>query len=100
MPKAKILRRALRDLSEAHAWLENQKVGLGARFLDCIDAFVDEIAANPYRFALVYDKFRQGYEGRFRYIVYYTVGSEDQVFIHAIVHSSRNQDDIVTDLPP
>ena len=48
---------------------------------------------------MAYGRFRQGYEGQFRYIVYYTVGSEDQVFVHAVVHSARNQEDVIAELP-
>jgi plasmid stabilization system protein ParE len=101
MARLRILRTALRDASSAHAYLEGQRRGRGRRFLVLLNQLLDEIADNPYRYAVTRSPYRLGLEPKFSYLVYYTVSDDGgEVTVYAIAHSARDQDAVIGTLPP
>ncbi|CCQ61632.1 hypothetical protein WH8501_25235 [Crocosphaera watsonii WH 8501] len=50
-----VFRPEIRDeLDEAYNWYEQQKVGLGDEFIDCIDELLDRICLMPQSYPTVY----------------------------------------------
>ena len=50
-----VFRPEIRDeLDEAYNWYEQQKVGLGDEFIDCIDELLDRICLMPQSYPPVY----------------------------------------------
>jgi len=57
------------DLMEARDWYEQQRVGLGTRFVLCVDETLERIARTPTLYAVVYRDVRRAVIRRFPYVV-------------------------------
>jgi toxin ParE1/3/4 len=77
------------DLTEAFAWYEARRVGLGQRFVRALDAAVAEIADNPLQFPTRYRTLRRAGVRRFPYGVFFHVES-DRVVVVACFHARRD----------
>ena len=82
-------RAAQLEYNEAAKWYESTRPGLGARFLQVVDDFIDGIATDPERYPIVVEDIRQAFVGAFPYCVYYRI-IVDRIQIIAIVHTSRD----------
>ncbi len=81
--------RAELDTIEAVIWYNTMRDGLGNEFLLTLDAKLNEIIRNPFQYPVFYKSIHRGFTERFPYGVYFTVDG-NEVYIHAIVHTSRN----------
>lgn len=81
--------RALDDIVGAKGWYEEQRRGLGERFLD--DAFdaMRKAVASPFQYPVIFRRTRRTALSRFPYAVYYRVKSETVVVV-AVVHLRRH----------
>jgi plasmid stabilization system protein ParE len=77
------------DIDEAYAWYEQQKAGLGERFLSALRDVLDAIAANPDHCGVVHRDVRASTLRRFPYVVYYRVETA-RVLILAVQHGRRD----------
>ncbi len=77
------------ELDEAFNWYENQQLGLGDEFLDCIDETLNFIVLLPESYPVVYRDVRRAVVKRFPYAIYYRIVSS-RAIVTAIFHSSRN----------
>jgi plasmid stabilization system protein ParE len=82
---------AEQDLTEAYAWYEGRRSGLGEEFLSCVDACIEAICRTPEMYAVVHENYRRGLVRRFPYAVFYEYG-ESRVTVYGIFHSSRDPD--------
>jgi len=82
---------AQRDIAEAHAWYESQRVGLGAEFMSALEDALDAIAANAERFAIMHADLRRALLKRFPYAVFYRTHPQG-VIIVAVLHCARDRD--------
>ncbi len=80
---------AAQDVTEARAWYEGQRKGLGERFVEAIDARIDALRINPEIHAIVRKGYRRAIVNRFPYAIYYK-HTEDILEIWAVLHASRN----------
>ena len=80
---------AEQDLSDAAAWYEEQRQGLGHEFLDEILAILLIIAETPSLYPSVYRNTRRAIIHRFPFGVYYRV-EDTTIVVIAIMHGSRN----------
>ncbi|MDR2907981.1 MAG: type II toxin-antitoxin system RelE/ParE family toxin [Bacteroidales bacterium] len=79
------------DLSEASKWYENQKKGLGKRFLNEVKEATDVICKNPTGFQIYYDDYRIYFTKIFSYSIHYQyIENKNEIHIKAIFHTSRN----------
>ncbi len=58
------------DAHDAADWYENQRLGLGIRFLNELDDVVNRIRAHPFQFPEIHPRVRRGLLSRFPYSVY------------------------------
>ena len=79
------------DISEACAWYELQRTGLGEEFLSCVDACIEAIRRTPNMHAVVHEDYRRGLVRRFPYAVFYE-HAEGTVTIYGVFHASRDPD--------
>ena len=84
-----IVPEARNDLAEARAWYEDRSVGLGDRFLDCVDECLDRIRNNPELHERVYKNYRRAIVHRFPYVIFYELGV-DTITVYSVFHSARD----------
>ncbi len=76
------------DIQAAAVWYEDQRSGLGTRFLDELDQVFRRIADNPGQFPCLEDEVRRALLGHFPYGVYFHV-EEGSVNVLAVLHLHR-----------
>jgi len=86
-----LLERAEREITDAYTWYESQQYGLGGRFLNQIDYYLDLIGSNPYQYPS-----RFGQELHVapiktfsNLIVYWVDEAQQVVLVTSIFHTSR-----------
>jgi plasmid stabilization system protein ParE len=67
------------DLVHARDWYTQQREGLGAAFLLCVEEVLDRINRTPEIYAMVYQAVRRAFTRRFPYAVYYRITDNDVV---------------------
>jgi plasmid stabilization system protein ParE len=82
---------AAQEIGDAAAWHEDQREGLGVRFLAEVERFLDHIAENPHACGEVEPGVRRGILRRFPYGIYYST-DDDAVVVLAVLHFSRHPD--------
>jgi plasmid stabilization system protein ParE len=80
---------AQQDLTDAEAWYERQRSGLGQDFLAEVSVQFDDIAAQPQLYAVAWKNVRACRLRRFPYVVYYRAW-DDRVEVLAVLHGSRD----------
>jgi len=78
-----------KDLSDAAAWYEQQRPGLGHQFLDEILETLSKIAEAPLMHPIVHRNARRALIHRFPFGVYYRVAGE-VIAVIAVMHGSRD----------
>lgn len=85
-----VFRLEVRDeLDTAYQWYENQQVGLGDDFLDCIEQMMQHICQIPESYPVVYRDVRRAVIQRFPYAIYYRIVSS-RIIVIAIFHGRRD----------
>ena len=79
---------AEQDIAEAYAWYEGHRHGLGAEFIDCVDACLHEVCRVPERHAKVHKEYRRALVRRFPYGIFYEYANE-AVIVYSVFHTSR-----------
>ena len=77
------------DITEAYAWYENRRPGLGEEFLGSVDAAIEAILRMPEMHVVVHENYRRGLVRRFPYAIFYEYSS-GTVTIYAVFHTSRD----------
>lgn len=78
------------DLIEAYQWYEQQKRGLGGKFLLCVDTVMTSIERNPHLYPAVHKGvIRRALTKRFPYGVFFVEGDRS-VSVIAVAHAKRN----------
>ena len=77
------------DLDEAARWYEDQRTGLGLRFLDAVDPLFERIRATPLQFPIVSADVRRALLPTFPYAVYFRA-TDDAVIVFAVLHLRRD----------
>lgn len=83
-----ILPQAELDVSDAAAWYEEQRTGLGDSFLDEIDSILHRIINDPLQFPRIKNQIRRALMRRFPYSVYFGLSGET-VELTAVLHQHR-----------
>jgi plasmid stabilization system protein ParE len=80
------------EWNEAVDWYEGREAGLGLRFDDALQTFLQTLARNPERFRLATAMTRKAkMPPPWPYSIYFTINTEHQeVKVLAIWHGSRN----------
>jgi plasmid stabilization system protein ParE len=84
-----ILPQAELDVSDAAAWYEGRRTGLGDEFLDEIDFVLLGVIKNPLEFPIIKDNMRRALLRRFPYSAYFAVTTET-VELVALLHQHRD----------
>ncbi len=79
------------DIREAVRWYERERAGLGARFLDQLEALLERIGEHPLQFPEIEAGVRRGLVNRFPYGVYF-ITEEERIVVLAVLHLHRHPD--------
>ena len=79
------------DIQAAAVWYEDQRVGLGVRFLDELDLVFQRIETNPRQFPRQEGEVRRVLLRHFPYGVYFVEASE-AITVLAVLHLHRDPD--------
>ena len=79
------------DAADAAGWYEDQRTGLGIRFLAALDHVLSRARLSPFQFPEIDPCVRRGLLPRFPYSVYFSVGA-DCIEVIAVLHQHRHPD--------
>jgi toxin ParE1/3/4 len=82
-------KRAEEDLRLAIKWYEDQRVGLGFEFLDCVEFAVKRIIAFPESYEKPYKSYHRCVVRRFPFSVFYTI-EDDIIIVHAVFDNRQD----------
>jgi len=77
------------DIDQAVHWYEDQRPGLGLRFLDVVDLVMDRIRTAPLQFLSIAANVRRALLHTFPYAVYFRV-TEETIIVLAVLHLRRD----------
>jgi plasmid stabilization system protein ParE len=77
------------DLVNARDWYEQQREGLGAAFLLCVEEVLERIGRTLEMYTAVYGDVRRALTRRFPYAVYYRIAGTEVVVL-GILHTRRD----------
>ena len=80
---------AERDIAEAYRWYEEQRIGLGADFLLCIEEGLAKIQRAPEAYPVVHKNVRRLLIKRFPYGMFYIIEIE-AIVVLAVLHERRS----------
>ena len=78
-----------RDIAEARAWYEAERLGRGVRFERSVEALAQLIAAHPEAFPVVHGVVRRALVSRFPYAIYYQPIDAETLELIACLHTRR-----------
>jgi toxin ParE1/3/4 len=87
--RLKVSDRAAREIGGSYEWYEEQLPGLGADFIDALDAQFQLIAHTPLLFSEIRRGIRRTLLSHFPYGVFYA-SKGDVVSVLAVIHTARN----------
>jgi plasmid stabilization system protein ParE len=80
---------AERDIAEAYRWYEEQRIGLGAAFLLCVEEGLAKIQRAPEAYPVVHKNVRRLLIKRFPYGIFYAV-EQPVIIVLAVFHERRD----------
>lgn len=93
MSRRTTFRRAAQvDVRAARNWYEAQHAGLGAAFVQRLEACIARIERNPEIAPVVDEETRRAQLRRLPYVVYYDLVDDDDILVLAVWHSRRDPD--------
>jgi plasmid stabilization system protein ParE len=83
--------KAQADFIKAFNYYEDQLIGLGGRFEDCIDQKIIKIINNPYAYPGKRAGLRECWAKDFPFLIVYSISERSKLIVIAsIFHTSRN----------
>ena len=80
---------ALAEIREAATFYEGKVSGLGADFLDEVDAAMERILSFPEAWGSLGGNYRRCHLRRFPFSVIYAIQAEDEIVVISVFHQSR-----------
>lgn len=80
---------AYQDLQKAYDYYEEQKPGLGDRFLENVKQRLSYLKRYPLHFSKIEKDFRQTLIDVFPYLIVYEISSR-QIIVYAVFHGKQN----------
>jgi hypothetical protein len=82
---------ALYDIFKGYDWYEGKKDGLGERFTNEVDEYIEYIHKNPFHYQIKTKNQREGVLKVFPYVIIYEIIKKD-VVVFAVFPTSDNPD--------
>ncbi len=81
--------KANQNITEASIYYEEQQVGLGIRFLDCVDEYLRKILRNPNQYPEKNPPFREAYLQDFPYLIIYQIIA-DKIIVYLVFNAYQD----------
>lgn len=88
MKTYKFLKAASIEVEESRSFYDEERLGLGAEFIDEIDATMYEVCKQPEIWRNVTPNIKRKSIDRFPFVVYYAI-EEDCILVVAVAHQKR-----------
>lgn len=90
MSRTLILTRvARREFDEAADWYDEQRDGLGTRFIMEVNNVLDRLRANAEQYAVLHENLREALVHEFPFAVYYRI-EDTRIVVVAVIHTARD----------
>ena len=80
---------AVFDIKEAYLYYEEQKIGLGNRFLDTLETYIERVQKNPEHYQVKRKPYREAFIKDFPYLIIYEIEAS-KVIIYAVFNTWKN----------
>jgi plasmid stabilization system protein ParE len=82
---------AVKELTKAFLWYEEQQEGLGKLFRTKLNNKLDLICNNPLHYKTAYKKYHEALVDTFPFLIVYVINEKESlVIVMAVFHTSRN----------
>ncbi len=86
-----LIEQAHEEYIEAYKWYEIKQIGLGERFMKCVEERISQIKEHPEYFGKRYSIYREAKVRDFPYMIVYEVHKRKKIIlVNSIYHSKRN----------
>lgn len=82
---------AVFDIKEAYLYYEEQKIGLGNRFLDTLEIYLERVQQYPEHYQIRRKPYREAFIKDFPYLIVFEI-KENKVIVYAVFNTWRNPD--------
>jgi plasmid stabilization system protein ParE len=80
---------AVLDIKEAYSYYEEQKIGLGNRFLETLESYLERVHKYPKHYQIKRKPYREAFIKKFPYIIIYEI-VEHKIIVYAVFNTWRN----------
>lgn len=80
---------AVFDIKEAYLYYEEQKIGLGNRFLDTLETYIERVQKNPEHYQVKRKPYREAFIKDFPYLIIYEIEA-NKVIVYAVFNTWKN----------
>lgn len=77
------------DIKEAYFYYEENKLGLGERFLDTLENYLQRVKQYPEHYQIKRSPFREAFIKDFPYVIIYEI-EEEKVVVYAVFCTHKN----------
>jgi plasmid stabilization system protein ParE len=80
---------AVFDIKEAYVYYEGQRMGLGQRFLDTLETYLERVQKYPEHFQIKRKPYREAFIKDFPFLIIYELEAP-KIIVYAIFNSWKN----------
>ena len=80
---------AVQDMQEAYDYYEERKLGLGERFLDTLETYIERVQKHPLHYQIRRKPYREALIKDFPYLIIYEI-EENNIIVYAIFSTWKN----------
>ncbi|MFV7234465.1 type II toxin-antitoxin system RelE/ParE family toxin [Flavobacterium sp. ZB4R12] len=80
---------AVFDIKETYLYYEEQKIGLGNRFLDTLETYLERVQKNPEHYQVKRKPYREAFIKDFPYLIIYEIEA-NKVVVYAVFNTWKD----------
>ncbi|MDR6966687.1 plasmid stabilization system protein ParE [Flavobacterium arsenatis] len=82
---------AVLDIKESYLYYEEQRIGLGLRFLDTLEVYLERVQKYPEHYQIKRVPYREAFIKDFPFVIIYEIEAT-KVIVYAVFNTWRNPD--------
>jgi plasmid stabilization system protein ParE len=80
---------AVFDIKETYLYYEEQKIGLGNRFLDTLETYLERVRKNPEHYQVKRKPYREAFIKDFPFLIIYEIEA-NKIVVYAVFNTWKN----------